>query len=100
MPDPLADCGGGEHAGCARCDGNAGCNGCVANGRVGARVRRRLGAGGTACGEGGGSGGGGGKAVGSVGLGSTGNGDRGVGPALCVLSVLCGAGWSGGACGI
>lgn len=83
-----------------RSDGNAGCNGCAASGRVGARVRRRLGAGGTACAEGGGSGGGGGKAVGSVGLGSTGGGDLGVGSALCVPPVLCGVGWLGGAYGI
>lgn len=83
-----------------RRDGNAGCNGCAANGHVGGHVRRSLGAGGTACGEGGGSGDGGGKAEGSVGLCSTGNGDHGAGLALCVLPVLCGAGWSGGACGI
>lgn len=100
MPNPLADCGGEGHAGSVRRDGNAGCNGCAANGRVGVDVRCRPGAGGTACVEGGGSGGGGGKAAGSVGLGSSGNGDRGVGPALCVPPVLCGAGWSGGACGI
>lgn len=81
-------------------DGNAGCNGCAVNGRVGVHARRKPGAGGTACGEGGGSGGGGGRAAGSVGLGRSGNGDRGVGPALHVLLVLCGAGWSGGACGI
>lgn len=81
-----------------RCDGNAGCNGCAVNGGVGAGARRSPGAGGTACGEAGGSGGGGGKAAGSAGLGSTGSGDRGV--ALCALPVLCGASWSGGACGI
>lgn len=98
MPDPLADCGGEEHAGSVRRDGNAGCNDCAVNGRVGVHVRRRLGAGGTACGEGGGNGGGGGKVAGSAGPGSTGNGDRGVGPALYVLPVLCGAGWSDGAC--
>lgn len=100
MPDPFADCGGEEHAGSASCDGNAGCNGCAANGRVGACVSCSLGAGGTVCGEGGGSGGGGDKAVGSGGLGSTVSGDCVVVPALCVLPVLCGAGWSGGACGI
>lgn len=97
MPNPLADCGGGEHAGSVRRVGNAGCNGCAVNGGVGVHVQRSLGAGGTACGEGGGSGGGGGKAADSAGLDSTENGGRGV--ALYVLPVLCGAGWSGGACG-
>lgn len=58
------------------------------------------GAEGAASGPAGGSGGGGGKAAGSVGLGSSGSGGRGAGPALGVLPVLCGAGWSGGACGI
>lgn len=81
-------------------DGNAGCNGCAVNGHVGVRAGRRPGAGGTACGEGGGSGGGGGRAAGSAALGSSGSGGRGVGSALRVLLVLCGAGWSGGACGI
>lgn len=81
-------------------DGNAGCNDCAVNVCVGVNVRCRPGAGGTACGEGGGSGGGGGRAAGSVGLGSSGIGDRGAGPALHVLLVLCGAGWSGGAYGI
>lgn len=81
-------------------DGDAGCNGCAVNGRVGAGVRRRSCAGGTACGEGGGSGGGGGREAGSAGLGSSGGGECGVGPAPRVLLVLCGAGWSGGACGI
>lgn len=100
MPNPLADCGGEEHAGSVRCDGNAGCNGCAANGRVAVHVSCRLGAGGTACGEGGGSGGGGGTEGGSVALGSTGNGDRGVGPALHELPELCGVGCVGGACGI
>lgn len=60
----------------------------------------RPGAGGTACGEGGGSGGGGGTVGGSAGPGSIGNGGRGVGSVLRVPPVLCGAGWSGGACGI
>lgn len=84
-----------------RCGGNAGCNGCAASGGVGVHVRRRPGAGGTACVEGDGSGGGGGKVEGSVGpADSSGNGDRGVGPARRVLPVLCGAGWSGGVCGI
>lgn len=99
MPNPLADCGGERRAGGARCDGNAGRNDCAVDGRVGAHVRNRLGAGGAACGEEGKSGGGGGKAAGSVGLGSTGDGDLGVGPALHV-PVLCGGGWLGGACGI
>lgn len=79
------------------CDGNAGCSDCAVNGCVGVNVRRRLGAGGTVCGAEGGSGGGGGRVVGSVGLGSSVNGDREAGSALCVLFVLCGAGWSGGA---
>lgn len=98
MPNPLADCGGERRAGSARCDGNAGCNGCAASGRVGVHARRKPGAGGTACGEGGGSGGGGGKAAGSVG--STVGGDLGVGSALRAPPVPCGVGWSGGACGI
>ena len=100
MPNPLADCGGEKHAGSVRCDGDAGCNGCAANGCVGVHVRRRLGAGGTACGEAGGNGGGGGKAVGSVGLGSTGDGGLGAGPAPRALPVLCDVGWLDGACGI
>lgn len=98
MLNPLADCGGEGHAGSVRRDGNAGCNGCAVNKGVDVYVRSSLGAGGTVCVEGGGSGGGGGKVAGSVGLGSTGNGDHG--SALNVLPVLCGAGWSGGACGI
>lgn len=81
-----------------RRDGDAGCNGCAESGGVGVRASRSPGAGGTACGEAGGSGGGGGTVAGSAGLGSTGCGGRGV--ALGVLLVLCGAGWSGGACGI
>lgn len=96
MPNPLADCGGEGRAGSARRDGNAGCNGCAVNGGVAARCSP--GAGGTACGEAGGSGGGGCKAGGSEGLGSTGSGDHGAAP--CALPVLCGAGWSGEACGI
>lgn len=100
MPNPLADCGGEERAGSVRCDGNAGCNGCAVNGCVGVHVGCRLDAGGTVCGEGGGSGGGGGKAAGSVGLGSTGNDDHGVGPALHAPPVRCGVSWSGGACEI
>ena len=98
MPNPLADCGGEVHAGSVRRDGNAGCNGCAASGCVGVRARCRLGAGGTACGEAGGSGGGGYKAGDSAGLGSTGNGGRGF--ALHVLPALCDAGWLGGACAI
>lgn len=81
-----------------RSDGNAGCSGCAASGCVGVHVGRRPGAGGGACVEGGGSDGGGDTEAGSVGLGSTGNGGRDVVPSA--LSVLCGAGWSGGACGI
>lgn len=100
MPNPPADCGGEERAGSERSDGNAGYNGCAVSGCVGVHVRCRLDAGGTVCGEGGGSDDGGDKVVGSVGLGSTRNGDLGVGPALHVPPVLCGAGWSGGACGI
>lgn len=70
-----------EHAGRG---GNADCSGCAVGASVGARVRRKPGAGGTVCGAAGGSGGGGGRAVDFAGLGSSGNGDRGVGPALCV----------------
>lgn len=99
MPNPLADCGG-ESVGSARCDGNAGCNGCAANGHVGVHVRNRLGAGDTVCVVGGGSGGGGGKAADSAEVGSTGDGDRGVGPELRVPPVLCDGGWLDGACGI
>lgn len=100
MPNPAADCGGEEHAGRVRHDGNAGCNGCAVNECVGVRVRCRLGAGGTVCVEGGGSDGDGGKVEGFVGLGSIGNGDYEVEPVLHVLPVLCGAGWLDGACGI
>lgn len=100
MPNPLADCGGEGHAGSVRRDGNAGCNGCAVSGGVGVCVRSRPGAGGTVCGEGGDSGDGGDKVVDSVGLGSTGNGDRGVETALRVLPVLCGVGWLDVACGI
>lgn len=78
--------------------GNAGCNGCVVDGHVDVHGRRRLGAGGTVCGEGGGSGDGGGRAAGSAGLDSSENGDHGLGPAPHVLLVLCGAGWLGGVC--
>lgn len=62
------------------------------------RVRSRLGAGGTACEVGGGSGGGGGKAGDSAG--STGDGGRGAGSALCAPPAPCDAGWSDGACAI
>lgn len=81
-----------------RRDENAGCNGCAVSGVVGAHARCRLGAGGTACEEGGGSGGGGGKAGDSGGPGSTGSGGRGA--VLHALPALCDAGWSGGACAI
>lgn len=73
-----------EHAGGAARDGSADCSGCAAGASVGARASRKPGAGGTACGGAGGSGGGGGRAVDFAGLGSSGDGDRGVGPALCV----------------
>lgn len=99
MPSPLADCGG-ERVGSARSDGNAGCNGRAANGRVGVRARNRLGAGDTACAAGGGSGGGGGKAADSVEVGSTGDDGRGAGPEPRAPLVLCDAGWLDGACGI
>lgn len=78
-----------------RRDGNAGCSGCAVEGGVG--VRCIPGAGGAACGGAVGSGGGGCTAGGSGGLGSTGSGESGA--ALCVPSVLCDAGWWGGACG-
>lgn len=61
-------------------------------------VRSRLGAGGTACEVGGGSGGGGGKAGDSAC--STGDGGRGVGSALRAPPAPCDGGWSGGACAI
>lgn len=67
---------------------------------VGVDVMCGMGAGGTVCGEGGGSGGDGGREGGSVGFGSTGSGGRGAGPALHVMPVPCGGGWMGGACGI
>lgn len=86
---------GGESAGCGE---RAGCSGRAASG--GARVRSRPDAGGTACGEAGGSGGGGGKAGGSAGPGSTGGVGRVAGPAPCVPPGPCGAGWLGAACAI
>lgn len=98
MLNPPAGCDGEGHAGSVRSDGNAGCSGCAVSGCVGVHVGRRPGAGGGACVEEGGSGGGGDKEAGSVGLGSTGNGGHDVVPSA--PSVLCGAGWSGGACGI
>lgn len=70
-----------ERAGGAARGGNADCSGCAVGASVGAC---KPGAGGTACGGAGGSGGGGGRAVDFAGLGSSGNGDRGVGPAPCV----------------
>lgn len=73
-----------EHAGGAARGGNADCSGCAVGVSVGARARRKPGAGGTACGGAGGSGGGGGRAADFVELGSSGDGDRGAGPALCV----------------
>lgn len=101
VPNPLADCDGEGRAESAARGASAGCNGCAASGHVGAvRARCTLGAGGTACGGAGGSGGGGGRAAGSAGLGSSGSGGRGAGSALRVRLVLCGAGWSGGVCGI
>lgn len=97
MPNPLADCGGEEHVGSVRYDGIAGCNGCAGNGCVGVHVKCSLDAGGIACAEGDDSGGGGGMVAGSVGLGSTGNCDHGVGPELHAPPVLCGVGLLGGA---
>lgn len=73
-----------EDAGGAARDADADCSGCAVGASVGARARRKPGAGGTECGGAGGSGGGGGRAAGFAGLGSSGNGDHGVGPALCV----------------
>lgn len=86
---------GGE---CAVDGGGAGCSGRAVSG--GAVVRSRPDAGGTVCGEAGGSGGGGGKAGDFEGAGSTGDAGHVAGPAPCALPALCGAGWWGGACAI